>query len=105
MHGLGGWFDIDFQGSDPEKKVVLSTAPTSREPIGISAAYSITSLWSTRVRRFVSLHLVNEKYSYCIKMTASIDGTNISTSSDINLHDQIDHHLYTPQVEGAFTGA
>ena len=108
MHGLGGWFDIDFQGSDPEKKVVLSTAPDKpgthwyqcrllyHEPLAVNKGQTVRG----------SLHFkVNEKYSYCIKMTASIDGTNISTSSDINLHDQIYHYLYTPQVEGAFTCA
>ena len=98
MHGLGGWFEIDFIGSDQSKRVVLSTAPDKpgthwyqcrllfNEPLAVNKGQSVSGKLNFEV---------NDKYSYCIHMTASLDGTEISTSNTINLHDQIYHYLYS----------
>jgi histone-arginine methyltransferase CARM1 len=94
MHGLGGWFDIEFNGSG--STVVLSTAPEKptthwyqcrmmfSQPIGVNRGQTVSG--SLRFR-------ANEKFSYFIDVTARIDGTNVTTSNTINLHDQMYHYL------------
>ena len=95
MHGIGGWFDIHFIGST--KTVILSTAPDQpgthwyqcrllfHEPIAVNKGQYISG----------EMHFqVNDKFSYNINMTARIDGTEIETSSKVNLHDQQYNYLY-----------
>jgi len=41
---------------------------------------------------------VNDKFSYNLDLTANIDGTEVSTSNQINLHDQMYHYLYNPEA-------
>ena len=98
MHGLGGWFDIDFLGSDEDKRAVLSTAPDKPGTHWYQCRLLFNDLLAVNRGQSVRGKLdfeVNDKYSYCIKMSASLDGTDISTSNVINLHDQIYHYLYS----------
>jgi histone-arginine methyltransferase CARM1 len=90
MHGLGCWFDANFIGR--EATVVLSTSPDSptthwyqcrllmRRPIAVNEGQSISG-----VLKFAA----NDKFSYTISMSVSLDGTGISTENVINLQDQI----------------
>jgi type I protein arginine methyltransferase len=99
MHGLGGWFDIDFQGRT--STIVLSTAPDQpgthwyqcrllfHEPVAVNKGQYVSG----------ELHFrVNDKHSYNITMTAKIDGTHVETSSKINLHDQQYNYLYNAEA-------
>ncbi len=94
MHGLGGWFDLEFLGSS--ETVLLSTAPECpcthwyqcrlmfKDPLAVNKGQHITG----------TLHfLVNEKFSYNIRMSARIEGTDISSENLIFLHDQMYHYL------------
>ena len=95
MHGLGCWFDLNFNGS--EKEILLSTSPDFptthwyqcrlllNEPIAVNKGQGITGKMTFQA---------NDKFSYYILLTASIDGTNISSTNRINLHDQMYHYLY-----------
>ena len=94
MHGLGGWFDISFDGS--EETVVLSTAPDCpcthwyqcrlmlKDPIAVNKGQQVSgSLQFT----------ANEKFSYFVRITVRIDGTDVYSENKINLHDQMYHYL------------
>jgi len=94
LHGLGGWFDINFCGS--KETVVLSTAPDCAgthwyqcrlmlsDPIAVNKGQSVSG----------SLHFIaNDKFSYFIDMDIQLDGTNIRSRNRINLHDQMYHYL------------
>ena len=94
LHGLGGWFDIAFLGTD--EHVILSTAPESpgthwyqcrlmlKEPIAVNKGQSISGKL---------LFVANEKFSYNITMTIQLDGTDISSTNVVRLHDQMYHYL------------
>ena len=90
MHGLAGWFDINFLGTD--KSFVLTTAPDLpgthwyqcrllfREPLAINRGQEVHG----------TLHFVaNDKFSYDISMKANIAGTTVQTENLIHLHDQV----------------
>lgn len=90
MHGIGGWFDINFLGS--QENVVLSTAPECpgthwyqcrllfSEPIAVNKGQTVIG----------ELHFTaNASYSYFIDIVASIDGTSVITQNRVNLKDQV----------------
>ena len=104
MHGIGGWFDISFNGR--QSTVVLSTAPDQpgthwyqcrllfHEPLAVNKGQYISG----------ELHFrANDKFSYNINMTARIDGTEVETASKVNLHDQQYSYLY--QADAATNNA
>jgi histone-arginine methyltransferase CARM1 len=92
MHGLAGWFDIEFAGSS--ETVTLSTAPESpithwyqckmlfKEPLAVNKGQTVSG-----VMRFAA----NPMFSYDIFISARIDGTapTIQTENKINLKDQV----------------
>lgn len=93
MHGLGGWFDLNFIGT--QENVVLSTAPECpgthwyqcrmllHEPLAVNRGQIVSG----------ELHFVaNDSFSYYIELTAKIDGTNIVSKNTINLKDQVSNH-------------
>jgi histone-arginine methyltransferase CARM1 len=95
MHGLGGWFDINFFGT--AEHVQLSTAPDQpgthwyqcrllfKDPLAVNKGQTVSgSLKFT----------ANEKFSYFLVLNAKIDGTDVETTNRINLHDQSYHYLY-----------
>ena len=98
MHGFGGWFDIMFLGSTSHLK--LTTSPDSqgthwyqcrlllREPIAVNRGQCVTGKM---------LFKVNKKFSYDIHIAANLDGTNISSSNIVYLHDQAYNYLQQPQ--------
>jgi hypothetical protein len=90
MHGMCGWFDINFIGS--LENIILTTAPECpgthwyqckmllREPIAVNRGQTVSG----------ELHFIaNEFFSYYIDMTVQIDGTNITSKNRINLKDQV----------------
>ena len=95
MHGLGCWFDLHFNGS--QKEILLSTSPDFptthwyqcrlllNQPLAVNKGQAISGKMKFQA---------NEKFSYYIYLTASIDGTAISSTNKINLHDQMYHYLY-----------
>ena len=96
MHGIGGWFDINFLGS--QEHVVLSTAPDCpgthwyqcrlllKDPIAVNKGQTVSgSLAFT----------ANDKFSYFIDVHARIDGTEVESSNRVCLHDQLYHYLYS----------
>lgn len=94
MHGLAAWFDVGFAGKD--LPTVLSTGPGSpgthwyqcrlllQEPIAVNA--------TQRVKGQLKM-VVNDKFSYNLTLTMTLDGTTISSTNHINLHDQMYHYL------------
>jgi len=96
MHGIGGWFDINFFGNTEHVK--LSTAPDCpgthwyqcrllfKDPIAVNKGQTISGSL---------LFTANEKFSYFIEMQAGIEGTSpyIETKNRVNLHDQAYHYL------------
>lgn len=108
MHGIGGWFDINFHGSDTD--VVLSTGilffasfrcnyqrlsivgPDNpgthwyqcrmllREPIAVNRNQNISGKLE---------FTANPKFSYDIAIETRIVGTEILTTNVIKLHDQV----------------
>lgn len=90
MHGFGCWFDINFDGSTAT--VILSTSPDSpathwyqcrllfSEPLAVNKGQYVYGQMSFKA---------NEKFSFYITITATIDGTDITTTNLINLHDQV----------------
>ena len=95
MHGLGCWFDLHFNGS--QREILLSTSPDFptthwyqcrlllNQPLAVNKGQAISGKMKFQA---------NEKFSYYIYLTASIDGTAISSTNKINLHDQMYHYLY-----------
>lgn len=95
MHGFGCWFDVAFDGTD--SSLVLSTSPASptthwyqcrllfSEPLAVNRGQSVSGSLTFQA---------NEKFSYNITMAAAIDGTNIFTSGNVNLHDQMYHYAH-----------
>eukprot|EP01035_Chromulina_nebulosa_P020009 gene20009-25983_t len=90
MHGLAGWFDIKFIGTN--ETFTLSTSPDSpgthwyqcklllREPIAVNKGQYITG----------SLDFIaNDKFSYDIKMTLRILDTEVISENVVYLHDQV----------------
>eukprot|EP00605_Chrysophyceae_sp_TOSAG23-4_P001638 GSChrysophyteH1.ASY1.ANO1.1799.1 assembled CDS len=96
MHGFGGWFDIDFIGT--QKTIILSTAPDQPGTHWYQCRLLFHQPLAVNKGQYVSgeLHFrVNDKHSYNIEMSARIDGTPIETFSKVNLHDQQYNYLYT----------
>jgi hypothetical protein len=48
---------------------------------------------------------VNDKYSYCVRMTVSLEGTTITSTNIINLHDQLYHYMTDSAAAGYEHGA
>ncbi|EQC27104.1 histone-arginine methyltransferase CARM1 [Saprolegnia diclina VS20] len=97
LHGLACWFTVDFIGSTAT--VVLSTAPSEtgthwyqcrlllKQPIAVNSSQSVSG----------NLHFVaNKKFSYDIDMEVRLDGTTITSTNQIRLHDQMYHYMYNP---------
>jgi len=96
MHGLGGWFDINFYGS--AEHVKLSTAPDCpgthwyqcrllfKDPLAVNKGQTVSG-----TLQFTA----NEKFSYFLVLHAVIDGTEVETLNKINLHDQAYHYLHS----------
>lgn len=97
MHGIAGWFDINFIGST--ENVLLSTAPECpgthwyqcklllAQPLGVNRGQTVSGQL---------VFTANESFSYFIEMTAQIDGTEIVSKNVINLKDQVSiyFHIY-----------
>lgn len=90
MHGLAGWFDISFNGTN--ETVVLTTAPETTgthwyqcrlllaEPIAVNRGQSISG----------TMHFIaNEHFSYYIDLTVHLEGTNVVSRNRVNLKDQV----------------
>lgn len=90
LHGLAGWFDLDFLGSDSFH--ILSTSPSSptthwyqcrflfQHPIGVNAGQFITGK--------VKL-IANESYSYNVTIDCRLEGSHVSRSYKFSLKDQV----------------
>lgn len=93
MHGIAGWFDIDFLGT--QEAVVLSTAPECPgthwyqckllllDPIAVNKGQTVSGNLYFRA---------NQGFSYFVDMTVGIDGTEVVSHNRINLKDQ--HYAY-----------
>jgi len=96
MHGIAGWFNIDFIGS--KRTVVLSTGPDDpcthwyqcrmlfTEPLAVNRS---------QVVRGTCKFNANESFSYFITLECHLVGTDITATADINLQDQMYHYLQT----------
>jgi histone-arginine methyltransferase CARM1 len=94
MHGIGGWFDLQFLGST--ETVVLSTAPECptthwyqcrmmfHSPIAVNKGQSVSGSLTFKA---------NAQFSYDVEMFAMIDGTSVTTTNTVHLHDQLYHYL------------
>lgn len=95
MHGLGGWFDINFLGTT--EHVILSTAPDCPGTHWYQCRLLLKDPIAVNRGQVVSGSLVftaNDKFSYYVAMHAKIDGTEVESSNRIALHDQLYHYLY-----------
>ena len=94
MHGIVGWFDINFIGSS--ENVLLSTAPDFPgthwyqcrmllyDPIAVNKGQTISG----------ELYFeANDKFSYNIDMKVTLDGTQVTSQNRIYLHDQMYNYL------------
>lgn len=90
MHGLAGWFDINFIGT--QEDVVLSTAPECpkthwyqcrlllREPIAVNKGQRVVG----------NLHFTaNNSFSYNVGIMVGIEGTTVVSRNCVNLKDQV----------------
>lgn len=94
MHGFGCWFDISFDGTT--SSVILSTHPDCPathwyqcrllfpDPLAVNKGQNVYGSMSFKA---------NDKFSFFVTITATIDGTDITTTNVINLHDQMYHYL------------
>jgi histone-arginine methyltransferase CARM1 len=99
MHGIGGWFDISFNGTS--KVIILSTAPDAPGTHWYQCRLLFHEPLAVNKGQYVSgeMHFtVNDKFSYNIEMTARLDGTEIETTNRINLHDQQYNYLYSAEA-------
>ena len=90
MHGLAGWFDINFIGST--ENVLLSTAPDCPGTHWYQCRLLFKDPLAVNKGQFISgtmKFLANEHFSYYIDMTAQIDGTEIVTQNRVHLKDQV----------------
>jgi histone-arginine methyltransferase CARM1 len=90
LHGFGCWFDVNFEGS--ASVVTLSTSPDCpgthwyqcrlllSEPLGVNRGQYVFGTMAFKA---------NDKFSFNITLTATIDGTEFSSTNYINLHDQV----------------
>lgn len=99
LHGIGCWFDLEFNGS--EEQITLSTAPGEpgthwyqvrlllEEPIGVNKDQSVSGRLNFEA---------NDKFSYYLALTTVLDGTHVKGGNKrINLHDQMYNYLYGGQ--------
>lgn len=90
MHGIAGWFDIDFLGT--QETVTLSTAPDAPgthwyqcrllllEPLAVNRGQHVVG----------KLHFhANASFSYYVDMTVAIEGTEVISQNRVNLKDQV----------------
>jgi len=94
MHGLAGWFDLNFIGST--ETILLSTSPDCpgthwyqcrllfHEPIAVNKGQHVSGS---------IVFEANEKFSYNLHITAKLEGTDIVTTNVVHLHDQSYHYL------------
>ena len=90
LHGLGGWFDISFLGSQEE--VILSTSPESPGTHWYQCRLMLKDPIAVNKNQYISGTLIftaNEKFSYNITMVAQLDGTDVSSTNIIRLQDQV----------------
>lgn len=90
MHGIAGWFDISFDGS--QERVVLDTAPECpgthwyqcrlllREPVAVNRGQRVIGSLTFEA---------NESFSYNVTMEVQIEGTSVVSKNHINLKDQV----------------
>lgn len=99
MHGMAGWFDINFIGSTED--VLLSTSPDAPGTHWYQCRLLLKDPIAVNKGQFISGVLkfdVNEKFSYNINMKVRLDGTEVESENTIYLHDQLYHYLSSPQV-------
>lgn len=89
MHGLAGWFDLSFDGTDV--RIPLSTSPESPtthwyqckllfpEPMAVNRGQTVSGLMSFEV---------NDSYSYFVDIVAQLEGSSVVRKNRINLKDQ-----------------
>jgi len=94
LHGIAGWFDVDFIGN--HRSIKLSTDPWSTtthwyqcrlllpHPLAVNEGQSVSG----------SLHFqANDRFSHNIKMTVHLDATKYVSEAFIRLQDQFYHYL------------
>lgn len=96
-HGIATWFDADFAGTN--KHVVLITAPHApvthwqqcrlllRNPIAVNAGQFIHGTLSMQV---------NEYLSYNMKLTVSLQGSDVTSTMHYSLQNQL--YRYAPSM-------
>ena len=90
MHGFGCWFDINFEGT--QSNVVLTTSPDNPTTHWYQCRLFLLEPLAVNKGQFVygsMKFIANEKFSYYIMLTATIEGTDITSTNKINLHDQV----------------
>lgn len=99
MHGLGCWFDLSFDGT--LSQVVLSTAPDQpgthwyqcrlllEEPLAVNKGQCVSGSLA---------FAANDKFSYDLTLSCTIEGTDIGSRNVIRLQDQLYHYLTNPDV-------
>mmetsp|Transcript_10391 Transcript_10391/g.15797 ORF Transcript_10391/g.15797 Transcript_10391/m.15797 type:complete len:357 (+) Transcript_10391:41-1111(+) len=96
MHGFGCWFDLGFLGQD--NHVVLSTSPDHPGTHWYQCRLLLADPIAVNRGQVVAGRMVfvaNDRFSYDIEITACIEGTHISTTSTVHLHDQAYQYLQT----------
>ncbi|PHJ23922.1 histone arginine methyltransferase prmt4 carm1 [Cystoisospora suis] len=103
IHGLAGWFDVCFDGS--EKTITFSTSPQSppthwfqtrivvRQPLAVNPGQWVRT----------SLHMkANNQQSYSLSLSFALDNTNIITQAKgVDLKDP-DYRYYTNPAHSYF---
>jgi len=90
MHGFGCWFDISFDGTT--SSVILSTSPDCPATHWYQCRLLFAEPLAVNKSQFVYGNMkfvANDKFSFNITITATIDGTEITSTNHINLHDQV----------------
>jgi histone-arginine methyltransferase CARM1 len=94
MHGIACWFDVVFAGSSATLR--LSTSPDAPGTHWYQCRLLLPRPVAVNATQVISGALVmeaNERLSYSLTLTVNLDGTSISCSNRIELHDQLYHYM------------
>lgn len=109
MHGLVGWFDVLFLGSEYSR--LLSTAPENDTTHWYQMRFILGQPFAINRGQIVrgKMHFkANDQRSHTIQLELNLNGTDITTSCKYNMHDQTYWNLAgsttgTPESQGIYT--
>jgi histone-arginine methyltransferase CARM1 len=109
MHGIAGWFDVIFMGSELTKQ--LTTSPSNDTTHWYQMRFILNRPFAVNRGQRVTgtLHFeANDQRSHNLHLKLKLEGTEVETEARYSLHDQTYWNLSgastaSPESQGIYT--